>query len=113
MYYFVATDDIQHPETRELCISHGQIIPLIDLPGICDDMGIDNVTGIVVTGGEDHAHDVRESVLNDAKYGPMARFSTGELLTDVYARLLCSNAIKFVDPVQARAIAHRILQDLG
>jgi hypothetical protein len=112
MYYFVATDDIQHPETRELCISHGQIIPLIDLPGLCDAMGIDNVRGIFV-GSDDDAYAMRETVLNDAKYGPMARFSTDELLTDVYARLLCSNAIKFVDPVQARAIANRILQDLG
>ena len=56
------------------------------------------------------ATDNSEAVLNDS---PMARFSTDELLTDVYARLLCSNAIEFVDPVQARAIANRILQDLG
>jgi hypothetical protein len=112
MYYFVASDDIQHPETRELCISHGQIIPLIDLPGLCDDMGIDTVSGSFAA-GSDHAYDVREAVLNDVKYGSMACFSTDELLTDVYARLLCSNAIKFVDPVQARAIANRILQDLA
>lgn len=51
MYYFVATDDIDHPGlVNTICVQLGQIIPLSEYPTLCEEFGIDHIRGYIVKG---------------------------------------------------------------
>lgn len=63
LFYFVPSDDVIHPETREVLIVAGALYPLESLAGAAYDFGFDSSKGsIIVAKDEDEALRVYEAI---------------------------------------------------